>query len=72
MEGPYRYTRNPTIIGLFFSILSFGIIINSPFIILFSFIAFLISNLVFTKKEEALLESKYGASYLKYKKIVKF
>jgi len=72
MKGPYRFSRNPSTIGLFFSMICFGIIINSIFAILFSFIAFMFSLLVFFKKEEAFLENKYGIPYIEYKKIVKF
>ena len=72
MNGPYRFTRNPTNLGLFLSIISFGIIVNSVFIILFCLIAFLFSRLVFLKNEEKILTLKYGAPYIEYKKIVKF
>ena len=71
-NGPYRFTRNPTNLGLFLSIVSFGIIINSFFVVLFSLIAFFISRLVFIKKEEKLLDKKYGDPYLEYKKVVRF
>jgi len=71
-NGPYLYTRNPTNLGLFLSIVSFGIIINSFFVVLFGLIAFLISRLIFIKKEEELLAEKYGKPYLEYKKVVRF
>jgi len=72
MKGPYRFTRNPTNVGLFFSMICFGIIVNSIFAILFTFIAFLISLLIFLKKEEDFLANKYGIPYLEYKKVIKF
>jgi protein-S-isoprenylcysteine O-methyltransferase Ste14 len=72
MKGPYRFTRNPSNIGLFFSMISFAIIINSIFAILFTFVAFLLSLLIFIKNEEAYLERKYGTPYTEYKKEVKF
>ena len=71
-NGPYRFTRNPTNLGLFLSIVCFGIIVNSFFVVLFGLIAFLISRLYFIKKEEKLLASKYGEPYLEYKKKVRF
>ena len=52
MKGPYRFTRNPTNVGLFFSMICFSIIVDSIFSVLFTFIAFLISLLIFLKKEE--------------------
>ena len=71
-KGPYRFTRNPTNLGLFLSMVCFGVIINSFFVIFFTLIAFFLSRLIFIKKEEELLEKKYGSSYLEYKKLVKF
>ena len=71
-NGPYRFTRNPTNLGLFILITCFGIIVNSFFVVLFTLIAFMISRLIFIKKEERLLENKYGKSYLEYKKSVRF
>ena len=71
-HGPYRYTRSPTHWGLFLLMLGFGMINNAFFIVLFSIISFLIAKFVFLNKEEKILASKYGASYLEYKKSVKF
>jgi protein-S-isoprenylcysteine O-methyltransferase Ste14 len=47
-------------------------LVNSFFVVLFALIAFFVSRLFFIKKEEQLLEKKYGAPYLEYKKTVKF
>jgi protein-S-isoprenylcysteine O-methyltransferase Ste14 len=71
-RGPYRYTRNPTHLGIVSLILGFGIIANAVFIVLTTLISFLINKFVFLKKEEAVLTEKYGAPYLEYKKSVKF
>jgi protein-S-isoprenylcysteine O-methyltransferase Ste14 len=71
-QGPYRFSRTPTNFGLFFSVLGFGVVFNSPFIIVLSIIAFLIAKFVFLEKEEEVLAGKYGAPYLEYKKIVRF
>jgi protein-S-isoprenylcysteine O-methyltransferase Ste14 len=72
MKGPYRYMRNPTNTGLFLASVSFGIIINSPFIIGFTLMAFFFSLFVFLKQESLILEKKYGEAYLEYKKTVRF
>lgn len=69
--GPYKYLRNPTHFGLFILTLGFATIINSIFGALFVFIAYVITKLSFLKKEEKLLESKYGQAYKDYKKKVK-
>jgi protein-S-isoprenylcysteine O-methyltransferase Ste14 len=71
-KGPYRFTRTPTHLGLFFLILGFGIIINATFIVLSTFISFILTKLIFLKEEEKFLEQKYGAPYLEYKKVVRF
>jgi protein-S-isoprenylcysteine O-methyltransferase Ste14 len=71
-HGPYRFTRTPTNWGLFFVVLGFGLIINTFFIILFTLVAFLVAKFIFLNKEEKILEEKYGAPYLEYKKQVRF
>jgi protein-S-isoprenylcysteine O-methyltransferase Ste14 len=72
LHGPYCYTRSPTHYGLFLLMLGFGFIANAFFVIMFTVISLLITKFFFLKKEEDLLEQKYGDSYKEYKKIVKF
>ncbi len=71
-RGPYLYTRSPTHLGLFLMILGFGFIVNSFFIVFFALISFFITKSIFIRKQEKILEEKYGAPYLEYKKSVKF
>lgn len=71
-QGPYRFTRTPTNFGIFFLMLGFGMVTDAFFIILFSFVSFLIAKFFFLKKEERILSEKYGAPYLEYKQSVKF
>ena len=71
-HGPYCYTRSPTHWGLFLLLLGFGFINNAFFIVMFTLISFLITKLVFIKKQEAVLAHKYGAPYLEYQKTVRF
>ena len=70
-HGPYAFTRTPTNFGLFFLMLGYGMIANTFFIIIFSFVAFLLAKFIFLKREEHILAEKYGAPYLEYKKSVK-
>lgn len=70
-KGPYCYTRSPTHWGLFLLMIGFGIMANALFVILSTLISFLISRFIFLKKQEDVLEKKYGAPYLEYKKAVK-
>jgi protein-S-isoprenylcysteine O-methyltransferase Ste14 len=68
--GPYKYSRNPTHIGLSVMTLGLAFVINSLFSVIFVVIASLITKLVFVKKEEMILEKKYGEAYCEYKKKV--
>lgn len=69
--GPYRYMRSPTHLGLFIVTLGFSLIINSFFGIVLIIIAYAIAKLFFLRKEEKLLEIKYGQVYIDYKKKVR-
>jgi protein-S-isoprenylcysteine O-methyltransferase Ste14 len=71
-KGPYRFTRMPTHLGLLFLMLGFGIMVNAIFIIISTIISFVLAKLFFLKKEELILEQKYGTPYLEYKKQVRF
>ena len=70
-NGPYSFTKNPTHWGLFILMIGFGILANAFFIILSTIISFIVTKLVFLKKEELILADKYGDLYLEYKKSVK-
>ena len=71
-KGPYRHTRGPTHLGLFFLVLGFGIIANAFFVILTTVISFVIGKFFFLEKQENVLAEKYGTPYIEYKKSVKF
>jgi protein-S-isoprenylcysteine O-methyltransferase Ste14 len=71
LKGPYAFSRNPTHWGLFLLTFGFGFTINAPFIMLASIVSFIVTKMVFLKKEEKILEQKYGEPYLEYKKSVK-
>lgn len=70
-SGPYKYSRSPTHLGLFFLTLGFGLIINSFFSVVFVILAHIITKIVFLKREERLLEKKYGQIYSDYKRKVR-
>jgi len=71
-RGPYRFTRGPTHWGLLLLILGFGLFVNAFFIVIFVLVSFIVTKLVFLKKEEMILGEKYGDPYLEYKKLVRF
>lgn len=70
-KGPYSISRSPTHWGLFFLMLGFGFTINAIFLIISSLISLLVTQMVFLKKEESILEQKYGEPYREYKKSVR-
>jgi len=72
MKGPYKITRSPTHLGLFFLVLGFGLVANAFFLIVSSIISFIVTKLIFLKHEERILDNKYGAPYREYKKLVRF
>jgi protein-S-isoprenylcysteine O-methyltransferase Ste14 len=71
LHGPYRYTRNPTNFGLTLSILGLGFLIHSLFSVLFILIAYIISKVFFIRKQDAILEERYGDVFVEYRKKVK-
>lgn len=69
-RGPYKFSRNPTHIGLSVMTLGLALILNSIFSVILTIIASIITKRIFLRKEEHLLEEKYGTPYLDYKKKV--
>ena len=66
-EGPYRFLRNPMIVGVLLVLLSEVIFFRS-FALFFWWIFFLITNLVYMPLvEEKELAKRFGDEYLKYK-----
>ncbi len=70
-RGPYKVSRTPTHWGLFLLMLGFGLVANMLFVIILSFVSFVVTKIIFIKKQEDMLAEKYGAPYLEYKKSVK-
>ncbi len=70
LHGPYKYTRNPTNFGLTLSVLGLGFLIHSLFSVIFMVIAYIISKLVFMKKQDLILKERYGDVFDEYKKKV--
>ncbi len=70
-KGPYAFTRSPTNFGLFLMIIGLGFILSSVSVVVTTIIAFLLTRYVFIRKEEQLLEEKYGDAYRDYKSQVR-
>lgn len=71
-KGPYCFTRTPTHWGLFLLMLSFAILVNTFFIVIFTIISFFITKFIFLRKQEEMLVKKYGDPYKEYRKTVIF
>lgn len=71
LQGPYKYTRNPTNFGLTLLVLGLGFLINSLFSVIFILITYIISKSFFIKKQDAILKERYGEVFEEYKKKVK-
>ncbi len=70
IRGPYRYVRNPMLIGVNLILISEYLILNSLIIFIWSSI-FIVINLIYHKfNEEKKLELRFGNSYTEYKKNV--
>lgn len=70
-RGPYKYTRNPTNLGLTVMSIGLGFLINSLFSIIFIIITYLISRFIFIKKQDTILAERYGDVFIDYKKRVR-
>jgi protein-S-isoprenylcysteine O-methyltransferase Ste14 len=69
-RGPYKFSRHPTHFGLFIMTLGLAFLINSLFSVIFTILAYLLTKKFFIKKQEKILEKKYGEVYKDYKKKV--
>lgn len=69
--GPYQFTRNPTYVGLTLLTLGFALVLNSWPVLLGALLSFHIVSVAIVRREEALLEKKYGELYDDYRKKVR-
>ncbi len=71
LRGPYKYLRSPTHAGLTMLVFGYGLLSNDFFVVLTTLVFALVSRIVYIKKQENILEEKYGQSYTDYKKKVR-
>ncbi len=70
ISGPYRYVRNPMLLGVFFLLL-FESILFTSILIFYWFIIFFVVNIIYFKFfEEKELVKRFGDDYENYKKNV--
>ena len=72
VDGPYKFCRNPMVLGTFLLYLGFGFVVHSFSFILLS-VLFLVVMLGYVKLvEEKELEARFGEEYIKYKEKTPF
>jgi len=70
-RGPYKYSRNPTQLGLFMMVVGAGLIMNSYSVVITGIIALIFSVLVVIPEEESRHIKKHDGAYLQYMKRVR-
>jgi protein-S-isoprenylcysteine O-methyltransferase Ste14 len=70
-RGPYAWTRNPMLIGLFAGLMGIGLLVGSVSIVCVWTPLFVVANVIEVKLvEEPELERRLGAGYTEYKRRV--
>jgi protein-S-isoprenylcysteine O-methyltransferase Ste14 len=72
IKGPYKYCRNPMILGDVMWLIGLGALLNSLSFILISIFWFVLHLLYYKFMEEKELIARFGQEYLEYKKRVGF
>ena len=71
VEGPYVWTRNPMLTGVFTALFGAGVLLHSYGMVVISIPAYILIHAIELKRvEEPELERRFGASYLEYKRRV--
>ena len=68
--GPYRYVRNPMLIGVNLFLIAEAILLQSIPILLWIAAFVIINTIYFALSEEPLLEKRFGQAYANYKRNV--
>ncbi len=69
VRGPYRFSRNPMLTGVFFTLFGIGFLLPSLSLVFIYTPAFILLNYFWLKYiEEPELERRLGAAYVDYKK----
>jgi protein-S-isoprenylcysteine O-methyltransferase Ste14 len=70
IKGPYRYVRNPMILGVLGVLLGEAVTLRSESILIWAAAFFIINTIYFIIYEEPNLEQRFGSEYREYKKHV--
>jgi len=67
VKGPYKYMRNPMMLGAWILLIGEALLLHSPVLLLSSFFIFIPAGTLFiTKYEEPDLKERFGDEYLEY------
>jgi protein-S-isoprenylcysteine O-methyltransferase Ste14 len=66
--GPYRFVRNPMYVGAFGVLAGVGMLFRSPSVVGLTLLAAFLAHLFVVFVEEPGLQSRFGESYLTYKR----
>lgn len=69
--GPFKYTRNPTYIGMALTLFGVSILLGSLITFIFPIIFIILTNIFTIPIEEKNLEKKFGKRYTDYKERVR-
>ena len=71
VQGPFRWSRNPMYLGMAISLLGLGVLLGSltPFAVVPAFMLWIQHR--FIRREEAMLETTFGAAYAEYRSKVR-
>lgn len=72
LTGPYRFCRNPMILGVFIAYIGLAIWAASPSGIILSLVFIIAASMYIKLVEEKELETRFGSDYVTYKKSVPF
>lgn len=70
VRGPYRYVRNPMMIGALALFLGLALLFSSPSFLLFAAVLLILIHLFIVLWEEPDLERRFGEAYRQYKREV--
>ena len=70
VRGPYRYVRNPMLIGVSLVLSAEAILLQSFPILVWMIVFIIINTFYFAYSEEPELEKRFGQSYVNYKRKV--
>ncbi len=70
LRGPYKYVRNPMIVGVTLMIIGDGLLMGLTPIVVWAFVFVCINHIYFVSNEEPKLKERFGDEYISYMKRV--